>query len=176
MPNVRIAALISQAEYHLCADGFEREPIGDGNLRCRMILLSRRRRSHRASRYRRRHSARSPKPRPAARPRRRQNPNLRRRNSEVPRDQNRPATATGRTRESRRIFEAPSFRGAPLSANPESRGIARCLDSGSAPKRAHPGMTANAKKPRDAARLLHSNRDAADQRVTTTAVPTETRW
>jgi hypothetical protein len=28
MPNVRIAALISQVEYHLCVDRFERKPIG----------------------------------------------------------------------------------------------------------------------------------------------------
>jgi predicted RNase H-like HicB family nuclease len=35
----------------------------------------------------------------------------------------------------------PSFRGARLRANPESRHLRWRLDSGSAPKRAHPGMT-----------------------------------
>jgi hypothetical protein len=35
----------------------------------------------------------------------------------------------------------PSFRGARVRANPESGAIAKCLDSGSAPKTAHPGMT-----------------------------------
>jgi hypothetical protein len=32
MPNVRIAALISRFEYHLCVDGFECERVGDWKL------------------------------------------------------------------------------------------------------------------------------------------------
>jgi hypothetical protein len=34
----------------------------------------------------------------------------------------------------------------------------------------------DAKKPRISAAFAFSNSDAADQRVTTTVVPTETRW
>ena len=78
---------------------------GDGNLRWQTILLSRRRRSHRASRYRRPRSARSPKPRRAARPPHRQIPRPRRKSFRAPRARSRHATAIGRTRESRRIFE-----------------------------------------------------------------------
>src|SRR4051794_23101057 len=101
MPNVRIALEFSPRQTHLYVDGTRCRPSQpDGNLQCRAILLSRR-----ASHYRPPHNARWPKPKPGAPPRRRRPLSRPRKNSRGPKAPSPPATVTGRTRASPRIFE-----------------------------------------------------------------------